>query len=235
MAGYLLVAIIYIALRIYVFSTGTTAEFDDSTTFLEKALVPLHVKYFFDEHRPFVLPLLYKITILSFGHRIPPLAMMQVGVSIAAWLVFAWSFAGVLSDAGLGFAGFVAALVMSLSLDLTMWDRIILSESITTSLFVLFLAAWMRVGKGLTYPTAAGLFIVPILFSGAREANSLVLLPFAVVLIAWAWLFLRDRRRQIVCVALAASWILMAVGATAISQRGERWLFRCSMSSGREC
>lgn len=229
-AAYLLAAAIYVALRVYMFSTATNVEFPDSPSFLEKAASPLNAAFFLDEGRFFVVPLIYKITNNLFGAGVGTLTAMQLVVSIPSWLVFAWSFARVLGGgglafSGLGFAGFLGVLVMSLNTDFTMWDRMILSESLTTSLFVLFLSAWMMLGEGLTARRAAALFIVSILYGATREANGLVLMPFCVVLLAWTFWYLRDRGHRMICVAIAASWILLTVASTAIAQHGERWVF----------
>lgn len=224
-AAYFLVALAYAVIRINTFEAAKNAEFPDSSSYLEKARSPLNYDFFFDEGRFFVVPLAYKITSGLFGPGNPALTTMQVVVSLGAWLVFAWSFARVLGAGRLGFVGFVAVLVMSLSLDVLMWDRIILSESLTLSLFVLFLAAWIQVGEGLTNARAAALFITSILFGVSREANGLMLLPFAVVLLAWTLVYVRDKRHRIICVAIAASWILVTVASTMIAQVGQRWHF----------
>ena len=225
MAAYLLVAVAYVVIRISTFEAARNVEFPDSPSYLEKAASPLNSAFFFDEGRFFVVPLMYKITNGVFGPGVSRLTTMQLVLSMVAWLVFAWSFSRVLSVARLGFAGFLAVLAMSLSLDVLMWDRMILSESITFSLFVLFLAAWIQAGEGLTNRRAAMLFGASIFYGVSREANGLILLPFAVVLLAWALFHLRDRRRQIICAGIAASWIVITIASTAIAHKGERWLF----------
>jgi hypothetical protein len=224
-AAYFLVAVAYAVVRINTFDWAKNIEFPDSPSYLEKAASPLNWNFFFDEGRFFVVPLMYKVTNGLFGPGVTALTTMQAVLSIVAWLVFAASFARVLSVARLGFAGFVAVLAMSLSLDVMMWDRMILSESITFSLFVLFLAAWIQAGEGLTNGRAAALFAASVFYGVSREANGLILLPFSVVLLAWAFWYVRDRRRRMIGVAIAASWILITVVSTAIAHKGERWLF----------
>ena len=195
----------YVVIRINTFEAARDVEFPDSPSYLEKAAAPINWDFFFDEGRFFVVPLMYKVTNAVFGPGVSKLTTMQCVLSIASWLVFAFSFARVLSAARLGFAGFVAVLWMSLSLDVLMWDRMILSESITFSMFVLFLAAWIQFGEGLTNRRAAMLVGASVFYGVSREANGLILMPFAVILLAWALWYVRDRRQQIICAAIATS------------------------------
>lgn len=225
MAAYLVVALAYVVVRIYAFSAGQNYEFPDSPSFLEKAASPLNADFFLDEGRFFSVPLFYKLANTLFGKGSTPLTIAQVTLSIAAWLTLAWSFARVLSVARVGLLGFVLVLGLSLHLDVTMWDRLILSESLTYSLFVLFLAVWLQIGEGLTNARAAMLFVVSAFYAFTREANGLILLPFGVLLVVWALWYLRDRRRQIICAAIAASWVAITVAGTVIAHAGERWVF----------
>jgi hypothetical protein len=117
-------------------------------------------------------------------------------------------------------------LAFALSTDVIQWDSAILSESVSTSLFVLFMAVWLRLTGGVSTAKAAAVAVLAAVWSMSREANSLVLLPLAAGIVLWAsWYKHGHRDEQIRCFVLGGAITAIAVGTFAISGSGDRWVF----------
>jgi hypothetical protein len=225
-AAYALIAIVWAAVRIWAFAHAAETEFPDSVTYLEKAAAPLWTPaFFFGAGRFFVVPLVYRAASVL-GPSKNLLTAAQLAISLAAWLLFAWTAAAPISRRWLGVASFASILVLGLTSDVVQWDTIILSESVTTSAFVAVIAACLALGaraNGIRAVTLGAAFAV---FSLTREANSLLLLPIGASLMCWAfWYLCGHRRQQLLCAALASLTIVLVFITFSISSRGVRWYF----------
>lgn len=226
-AAYPIVGATYLVLRTIAFAGAQDTQFSDSPSFLTKAAESVFdVEYFIGSGRFFVVPIFYKMVSTFGSASISSFTIFQLVVSAFAWLVLAFTLAARFPGRVLGVVAFCATLLISLSSDVLMWDRMILSESISTSLFVLLVACWMRFAWGVT--TAGTVCFVSLagLWSFAREANSVLLLPFAAMLLCWLWWYLpggsSERRR---CAAAVAMLLVIVAATTFISRRGDRWVF----------
>jgi hypothetical protein len=226
-AAYVAMAVLWTAVRVSVFSPARLIEFPDSVSFLTKAAEPFWTADFFvGSGRFFLVPLFYKLAFAISGPSKTSLTQAQFLLSLCAWIVLAWSFSARFGVRWLGVFSFAATLAFGLSTDIIQWDTAILSESVSTSLFVLLMALWVQLTDAVTIGKVAGVSVLAAAWSMSREANSLLLLPLAVGIVLWAWWYKRGRRvDQIRCVALAGAFIFIAVGTFAISGSGDRWVF----------
>jgi hypothetical protein len=220
------VAVVWILARVFVFSHASLIEFSDSPSYLDKAGEPLWTRdFFFGSGRFFVVPLFYKLVLAVSGSKLA-LAAAQFVVSLCAWLVLAVVVGSRMDRGWVAVGSFAAILAFGLSTDVIEWDVTILSESISTSLFVLFVAAWLTLGERMTTARLAGVTMLAALWSMSREANSLVLLLFAPCIVLWGlWYWPARRSEQIRCGVLAVAIVAIFAATFAISASGDRWVF----------
>lgn len=220
-----LALVAWVVLRVAVFSQTALIEFPDSDSYLVKAAEPLWtLDFFVGSGRFFVVPLLYKLAFALGGSKDALLAA-QLLLSLIAWLVFARSVALEMRTGLLKMAGVVAVLASGLSTEVLQWDVMLLSESVSTSLFVLLVAAWMRMADGLSRTRVAVVILLGGLWSMSREANSLLVVPLGVAIVLWRTWYRPAapgrERSAVVAGALAAVF----VATFAISGSGDRWVF----------
>jgi hypothetical protein len=223
---YVLIAVAWIAMRLSVFSHAEIIVFPDSASYLTKAAEPLWTRdYFFGSGRFFVVPLFYKIALAVHGPARTTLTHAQLMLSLCAWMVLAWSLAAQFGRIWLGVISFAATLALGLSSDVIQWDTAILSESVSTSLFAVLMATWVRLSNGPTAGKVASVILVAAAWSMSREANSLLVAPLAVGVVLWALWYVGRRRGQIRCAILASTLIAITVASVVISGSGDRWVF----------
>lgn len=226
-AAYIVAGVAYVLIRAIAFAGAEDTQFSDSPCYLTKAAESLlDLEYYIGSGRFFVVPLSYKVVSALGGDSISAFTTFQFALSVCAWLAFAIVLARRFPGRLLGLAAFGAVLVVSLSSDVSMWDRMIMSESISTSLFVLVLASGLRFVDGVTTARMMCLVTAAGLWSFAREANSVFLLPLAIMLPCWSWRYLSHAPAEQRRCAIAAVLLLTIVGATTlVSRRGDRWVF----------
>jgi hypothetical protein len=89
--------------------------------------------------RPFLVPLLYKILSLD-----PTLiSLTQLGLSIVCWSFLAFSSIRIVSGFWLKLFSMTVLLGLGSVPNVTRWDRVLLSESLTISISALLIASWI--------------------------------------------------------------------------------------------
>lgn len=209
----------WIAVRTVVFAEWRLLEFPDSRSYLAKAGSRWSTfDYFVGTGRFFVVPLFYKLLFALQGPSRDVLARGQFLLALVAWIVFAWSLARQTGRGWFGVASLTAVLAPGLSTEVMQWDAMVLSESVSTSLFVLFVAAWTGLAVEVSSTRVGAVVAAAALWSMSREANSL-LLPFAAVGAALlAGVVVRRRRLR---PATALRWL--TVGAMLIGWLPFAW------------
>jgi hypothetical protein len=223
---YVAAALAWIALRVSVFSKLRLIEFPDSESFLAKAAEPLWTRdYFLGSGRFFVVPLFYKVVFAVAGPDKANVALAQFLLSTGAWLTLAWALARQMAPVWLGIGAFAAVLAFGLSTEVTQWDVMVLSESVSTSLFALLMAIWIGLPQRLSNRTVAGAAVIAAAWSLSREANSLLVLPLAVAVAAWGTGYAPHRLERLRAWTLAGILVSLFAGTAAISGSGDRWVF----------
>jgi hypothetical protein len=150
----------------------------------------------------------------------------QFAFSVLAWLAFASALAAQYRRWWVSVLAFTAALALGLSAGVTQWDSMILSESVSTSLFAVLMTMWMRLSNGLTTPKTLAILVIAIAWSMSREANCLLVAPLGVAVVLWGLWYLRPHTLERRLSALLGGGLLAIVIATfAISGYGDRWVF----------
>jgi hypothetical protein len=225
--GYVVIVLGYIIVRCLIFMGAHYTEFSDSSTFLDKAAGKLlDLDFYIGSGRFFVVPLIYKSVNSFAGSGTVSLTLFQLLLSMVAWISLAGVCSARCSLRLTALCVFAAILGFSLSTDILLWDRVILSESISTSLFVLLLTFWIRLDDGVTIRRIVALVTVSVCWGFAREANSLLLVPFALTMLCWSLLYRRDRQpERRLSLALVGTWLAIVATTSLVSARGDRWFF----------
>jgi hypothetical protein len=206
---------LFVLLRFYQFIEATTQSAPDTDTYTMVAdRWGIFDPSFYGAPRPFVLPLLYQIT----GSR--------QGWAVAQWIIAtgAWAFLALVIASGLAhrrvrIAAFFTILAVALATPVAVWDRVLLTESLTVSLAAVALAAIALVMRRASPAKFAWLAVLLVVWAFVRDANApvaaLVLVPLAVVLLV-------QRRRALAGAFLAAAVVLLVVSQISINA-GQRW------------
>jgi hypothetical protein len=191
----------FAALRIVAVAGLEPVSYPDTSSYLR-------IDFPGEHSRLWTVPVVYKV-LATDGLRVAG----QVAIGIACWSGLAIAAARACSDRLVAVCAAMAILLVGLTVQVTQWDRVLLSESLTLSLTVLgaalgLLAAEGRPGRALV----VALVSVVLLWTFARQVNALApaaLLPVVAGLALW-----RLRRRQAVvlvaCLTLVAAWGLLA-------------------------
>lgn len=148
--GYGLIGLLYLFLYARVHAYAELVTWNDSVVYHAITDRSLSDMNFWMGERPFTAPLFYKLV----GGADSAIILMQWWVSVLAWLTLAYVVAAILKISWLKLPAFATILLFSLSIDLTLWNKVIHSESLAISLFALMLASWFWVLRWTTQPRA---------------------------------------------------------------------------------
>ena len=206
----------YVAARIVAFLGVDAREFRDTIDYNEVADAPLNSRTFLSGDHPPTIPFAYKLLGDGDGGRLAG----QLAFSILCWLALAATAASVLRDSWMRVLAFAAVLGFSLSIEVLLWDALLLSESISISLTAALVAAWLLFASRPSYWTVALALVVTGAWTLARDPHAYVLLMAAAVLAAS--LAVRNGR-VLRAVALVG---VLAIAATSIQSASvgyKRW------------
>ena len=224
-----------------VFRLDHESVWKDTQSYAAVAEQSLQTSEFWAGERSFTLPLIYRLlgvnrVTLTLEPLKRAISGFQLLLAVASWTALAVITASALKNRWLGPFTFGAILGLGLSLDVSLWDRILLTESVATSLFVLMLAlclfGLLRVGNlrwrrsGGRYVYLLGLGAIIILYSFARDTNAFFLAFCAVLMLAG--LLLKSVRRRVALrpyVLVASLLLALFVVQNYTSNQGKRWEF----------
>jgi hypothetical protein len=154
--------------------------------------------------RPFTVPLLFWLAPSDTWKIVE-----QAAVSMFAWIAIALVLAAGLEDRRVRLGCVTTFLALGLTTQITNWDTAILSDSITISLTVLLVAAWIAVYRSPSRWSVAAVLMVTTLWTFARELH--VYVTAVVALIVVAIVVVRRTR---------APWRILAIGLAIIAVLG---------------
>ncbi len=190
---------------------------DDTTAYLRISNQPLLNVDFWGSSRPFVFPLLLKIAHQDF----PTAAFLQLGFSILAWTLLALSVAASFRTLGLSLLSFGLILALSLVSPLAGWDFTMLTESLSVSWFVVFLAAAFWLLRAWKIERVILLILVGFFLAFTRDTDAYLLLMLA-GLLSLAVLLRWTQPRTLILVAAFLGIFLLN---NADAELGGRWVF----------
>lgn len=177
----LLTSIFYISIRATHFQEIPITFTNDSDSYIFMAGISLFEGQFWTGIRPFTYPLLIKLGMGNWGI----FTQFQFMLSLISWLCLAYVVSARLSFCPLRIFSFGFILLFSLSTDVILWDRLIQTESVNISIFVLLLSLGLiKIGK----PSKALDFFIPALltlWAFLRDTNALLLLIIALLTVGY--------------------------------------------------
>ena len=191
---YLGIFVFYLGLKRSYANFNAERIYGDTITYVQTAQSPLVSRAFWFSDRTFTLPILYKITGMrpdNFTDKdvMRTTADFQTWISAICWAVLGIAMTGSLRKKWLGPAVFAVILLFSLGLEISLWDRLMYSESVSFSLFALVLASWIGLGEQarkqqsqiLGYLYLLAMLLVTIFYSFTRDTNLYLILSGALV------------------------------------------------------
>ncbi|MBT3392122.1 MAG: hypothetical protein HN413_17120 [Chloroflexi bacterium] len=158
--------------------------FRDTAWYVETADEPLNSLEFWAGTRPFTLPLFYKLTGVTQANYLDANVIRdtvdaQYWFSILSWAALGLVFSLLMRQSWLRPLAFGIILFFSLNLEVSLWESLLLSESLSFSIFALLIAAWLwwNAATKKPLPPQAGVAFVflaallTILYSFTRESN----------------------------------------------------------------
>jgi hypothetical protein len=196
----------------YIFWQGTVGQpliWSDSSSYATVAGHPVWSTGFWAGQRPPVVPLLLKLAGSATGF-----VALQSVLAVGAWGFLAFTVGRLVPDGWRRVVAVWIVLAFATTTPITLWNRSVLSESLSLSLLALLIAATIWAVRALTWPRVTALAVVALLFAATRDAQvwTVVALGLVVVVVAVA----RWRRHgppSTRLVALAVS-LLLAAGVT---------------------
>jgi hypothetical protein len=210
-------------------------DFRDTISYVNGADLPLTSLAFWAGTRPFTLPLFYKLLGVGALNYTNPALMDRVSLVQSVFSLIAWSVLGITialrsHNRWLRAVIFGMLLAFSLTYEISRWDMLLLSESLSFSFFALMLAGWIWLlgmppswkKSPCAYLVLAGVILITILFSFTRESNPYFVVMCASVL-ALVSLFRRSGLPRALALIYLVAAILVFFAQTASSNLGNRW------------
>ncbi len=192
----------------------------DTTDYLRISRQPVFDIKFWGDNRPFVFSLLLKVA----KQDLPLTSALQLGFSIVAWGALAFFSADAMRNIYLKPLFFSIVLALSLVRHLASWDYMMMTESLSISWFVLFLALGIWLTHGWRWEKVLALCAAGFFLAFTRDTNAYLLLMLAGML-TLAILFRWTKPRALI---LVAAFLLMFFLNNYTSNIGERWVYPLS-------
>jgi len=235
--AYVLIGLLFIQTKRLLNITEMPRSYYDTYSYVAVAEKPLTSADFWFAERSFTLPLFYKILGVTTQNYqdagvMARVAKVQFWFAAFAWLTLAAACAMALRRSYLSWIAFGSVLAFALSIDISLWDYLLLSESLSFSLFALVLASWLGLLMLTLRKTPlrrwlpaylAWLMVVSALYSFARDAN-LYFVCLGTVLLALLGLLERKKIQLLwpYMALLVFAGLLFFIQNDSI-HRGNRW------------
>lgn len=191
-----------------------SSGFADAGEYLRVARLSLLSTQFYTEHKPFGYPLILK----AFGENQGAVVWMQLAVSIASWL-FLSAVAARCAQGRIARYGVAASLLaFSCAWPVAQWDTVLLTESVSISMFVILIGLGYRCIATPRPLVVVSLLSVALCFSSLRDTNGAIAAA-VVLLVAVATVGPRRLRATAHLVAGAAACVLLVT----VTSSPSRW------------
>jgi hypothetical protein len=233
---YLLTFLIFVKLKLLYPSFDAERVFRDTYSYVVAAEKPLSSAELWVGERSFTLPLMFKLLGVNTQNYQANSIMSHV-MRFQTWFsIMCWAFLGltlgiIIHKRWLGIGAFGIILLFSLSLEISLWDSLLLSESISLSLFACLVGLWIllemlpQAGLGSVFGWLVFLLmvIITILYSFTRDTNLYFVLICGLLFGLLAWLKKEDKSHRILYSLYAVIVIALFVFQTYSISNGNRW------------
>lgn len=197
----------------------------DTTAYLRISRQPIYDGKFWGESRPLVFPLLLKIAKQDISFA----AVIQLGFSILAWEFLALMISHSLKLPGLKLFAFGLILLFSLDRHIAGWDFVMMTESLSISFLVLFIALCVWLLQGWHAGKVAALLVTAFFLAFTRDTNAWLLLALSGLILLGIIL----RWVEVRALILPASFVFIFFISNANANLGQRWVFPLGNLIGR--
>jgi hypothetical protein len=183
-----IVAIVFVSLRLYAFIDVHPYRWPDTAGYELCGTRPLWNWDFYACKRGWTLPLYYKF-VTGDDLRI----VGQFILACVSWTYLAATVARTLDRARLRLVAFGAVLLFSVTSTITLWDGILLSESLSLSLAAVVVGAWISFVRAESWTSLVLVIAATVLWSFLRDSTALLVLltvPFIVIWLTRTRVFL---------------------------------------------
>jgi hypothetical protein len=230
----------YLVGKALVFRLDHESFWKDTVTYAAVAEAPLSSSDFWAGQRSFTVPLIYKFLDANQAtvHRLSRMRRIsgfQLILGILCWTSLAAATAGLVKSRMLKPVGFAVVLALGLTLDVSMWDRVLLTESTSTSLLVLIVALALVGLKNRNYLGRHGAWwqipfwmlvcVLCVLYSFTRDTNAYFLAACGLAILA-GMMVPRIRRHPsaIACGAFSIFLLSLFLVQSMTANKGDRWV-----------
>jgi hypothetical protein len=159
-------------------------SYPDSFSYLKVAtLGPFHPEFYFTER-----PIGYPLLLWMMGRSSTLIVVAQSLVYVAAWVTLGWVVVRTIESRAVAFVAVVFFAALAIEPRNSLWNAVVLSESLSTSLAVFAIAMWWRAASRPSKGTITWAWVATAAWILVRDTNVLptvlVLLP-AVLLLVW--------------------------------------------------
>ena len=188
----------------------------DTTDYFRIAAFDIWNIKFIAGTRPFVYPFFIKI---ARGNE-QTIALMQTAVSILCWGGLSLTIALQVRHWAVKTMGFVVVLLFSMGRFVSLWDTVLLTESLSLSLFALFLALWVWLLQKWNSSLAILLVVVSLGWVFVRDTNAWLVFAISVFTIVMG-IVLRGRH----WIILGSLLLVIFLAANSLSEYAVRWRY----------
>jgi len=191
------------------------ATFGDAHEYFDVSSFSITSSSFWIAVRPPTIPLLFKII----GTDASSISKFQLGFSMLAWGILALTFIKTIRSYLVKPVAFSLILAFSLSQDVIMWDYLIISESVSISIMILFFSAAILLLEKWTWARLLLFGIIGIFFVFTRDAFAYLLLMVAVCL--FLLVFFSTNKRKLILVGVYLFFLYFC--SNALASASMRW------------
>jgi len=195
--------------------------FGDVGEYYKIASQSIFSQSFWIGERPPTIPLFFKLTGTEYGQNYDKVVTFQLLFSIVSWGVLALTLAKITKNTIMKPISFAIILAFSLSEEIIMWDYLIISESVSISLMVLFIASSILLLEKWNALRISFLVVISILLVGAREnfAYWLLMIGFSLLIL----LLVKKHIKRVLVISVF--FILLFLISDSLASASLRWYF----------
>jgi hypothetical protein len=233
---YLLAFVVFVNLKLLYPTFDGERVFRDTYSYVAAGERSLASGEFWIGERSFTLPLMFKLLGLNTQNFQTNIIMSQV-MRFQTWFsIVCWTFLGLtlgisIRKRWLGIGAFGIVLLFSLCLEISLWDSLLLSESISLSLFACLVGLWIlfETLPPVILRSAIGwllfllLVIVTTLYSFTRDTNLYFVIISGLLFVLFVWLKKKDKIQRIYYSVYAVIVIVLFVFQSYSVSVGNRW------------
>ena len=222
-------------LKLQIFNLDSFRVWNDLASYVETAIIPVTQLEFWTGIRPFVLPLLYRlfgINLSNYGDGawMSRFLLFQFIFSYLVWSFFIYTIYRIIKNGFMKILSMSIMVLLGLGLHYSFWDKLLLSESISNSLFVLLVALLLfmftldvTTHRKWKITCMILLLISSIFYIFIRDANVyLVLAGSSFGLCCWL-LTKKGKPRQGLLIATSLAGIAISLAAIVLMNSTQRW------------